>query len=145
MTVSEERFALIYFGKIQFLPPVHAVLPQISSQWESQKNLFAFISFGKIQFLPPCRVRSHAPSIRPYRGTKVVWPDFQPGLVGSQGVTKRCRQSWLTNDALVYEPKCGGSGGVAWPQPVSTAVHRSPNKLWISNSILNLWSRDLKI
>jgi hypothetical protein len=26
----------------------------------------------------------------------------------SQGVTKRCRQSWLTNSALVYEPKCGG-------------------------------------
>ncbi len=25
-----------------------------------------------------------------------------------QGVTKRCRLSWLTNGALVYEPKCGG-------------------------------------
>jgi hypothetical protein len=31
-----------------------------------------------------------------------------------QGVTKRCRLSWLTNSALVYEPKCGGRGeGVA--------------------------------
>jgi hypothetical protein len=29
-----------------------------------------------------------------------------------QGVTKRCRLSWLTNSALVYEPKCGGRGGV---------------------------------
>ncbi len=28
------------------------------------------------------------------------------------GVTKRCRLSWLTNSALVYEPKCEGSGGV---------------------------------
>ncbi len=27
-----------------------------------------------------------------------------------QGVTKRCRRSWLTNSALVYEPKCGGRG-----------------------------------
>jgi len=27
-----------------------------------------------------------------------------------QGVTKRCRLSWLTNSALVYEPKCGGGG-----------------------------------
>jgi hypothetical protein len=27
-----------------------------------------------------------------------------------QGVTKRCRRSWLTNSALVYEPKCGGGG-----------------------------------
>jgi hypothetical protein len=25
-----------------------------------------------------------------------------------QAVTKRCRLSWLTNSALVYEPKCGG-------------------------------------
>ncbi len=28
----------------------------------------------------------------------------------TQGVTKRCRLSWLTNSALVYEPKCGGGG-----------------------------------
>ncbi len=28
-----------------------------------------------------------------------------------QGVKKRCRLSWLTNSALVYEPKCGGGGG----------------------------------
>jgi hypothetical protein len=47
----------------------------------------------------------------------------------TQGVTKRCRLSWLTNSALVYEPKCGGGGGVAGSHPISTAVHRSPNKL----------------
>ncbi len=29
------------------------------------------------------------------------------------GVTKRCRLSWLTNSALLYEPKCGGGGGSA--------------------------------
>ncbi len=29
-----------------------------------------------------------------------------------QGVTKRCRLSLLTNSALVFEPKCGGSCGV---------------------------------
>jgi hypothetical protein len=34
---------------------------------------------------------------------------FLPDL---QGVTKRCRLSWLTNSALAYhEPKCGGGGG----------------------------------
>jgi hypothetical protein len=27
-----------------------------------------------------------------------------------QGVAKRCRLSWLSNSALVYEPKCGGRG-----------------------------------
>jgi hypothetical protein len=36
-----------------------------------------------------------------------------------QGVTKRCRLSWLTNSAHVYEPKCGGrkGGGVAGRLP----------------------------
>ncbi len=34
-----------------------------------------------------------------------------------------------------------GGGGVAGPQPMSTAVHRSPNKLWRSNSIFNLCKR----
>jgi hypothetical protein len=29
----------------------------------------------------------------------------------TQQVTKRCRLYWLTNSALVYEPKCGGMGG----------------------------------
>ncbi len=28
-----------------------------------------------------------------------------------QGITKRCRPSWQTNSALVYDPKCGGCGG----------------------------------
>ncbi len=42
-----------------------------------------------------------------------------------QGVTKRCRLSWLTNSALVNEPKWGregGQGGFAGPQLMSTAV-----------------------
>ncbi len=57
-----------------------------------------------------------------------------------QRVTKRCRLSWLTNSALVYEPKCGwGRGGVG-SKPMSTAVHRSHNKVWRSNSIFNLCS-----
>ncbi len=28
-----------------------------------------------------------------------------------RGITKRCRLSWMTNSALVYEPKCGGGVG----------------------------------
>jgi hypothetical protein len=35
----------------------------------------------------------------------------------------------------VFEPKCEGRGGVAGSQPISTAVFRSPNKLWRSNYI----------
>jgi hypothetical protein len=30
-------------------------------------------------------------------------------------------------------------------QPMSAAVHRSPNKLWISNSIFDLWSKRLAL
>ncbi len=33
---------------------------------------------------------------------------------GGQGVTKRCRLSWLTNSVLVHEHKCGGGGVSAY-------------------------------
>ncbi len=68
------------------------------------------------------------------------WGLLSPsGMLTPEGVTKRCRLSWLTNSALVHEPKCGGKGGILGSQQMSTAVHRSPNKLWRSNSIFNLW------
>jgi hypothetical protein len=57
----------------------------------------------------------------------------------TQGVTKRCRLSLLTNSAFVYEPKCGGEE-VAGYQPMSTAIHRSSKKLWRSNSIFYPWN-----
>jgi hypothetical protein len=52
-----------------------------------------------------------------------------------QGVTKRCRLSWLTKSALLYEPKCRVSS-MQW---VYIQLHRSPKKFWRSNSIFNLW------
>ncbi len=63
-------------------------------------------------------------------------PKPQVSCTHIQGVTKRCRLSWLTNSALVYKPKCGWEG-VAGSRPMSTAVHMewSLNKLWRSNSI----------
>jgi hypothetical protein len=42
-------------------------------------------------------------------------------MAGNQGGTKRLRLSWLTNSALVYEPKCGGGGRCgAGSQPMRT-------------------------
>ncbi len=41
-----------------------------------------------------------------------------------RGATKRRRLNWLTNSALVYEPKC--RGGMRGSQPISTAVHMEP-------------------
>ncbi len=59
-----------------------------------------------------------------------------------QGVTKRCRLSWLTNSALVYEHKCGGREGAGLSANEYSCVYHvtwSPNKLCRSNSIFNLW------
>jgi hypothetical protein len=45
-----------------------------------------------------------------------------------QGVTKRCRLSWLTYNALVNEPKCGGGGvgGCGVSANDYTTVHMEP-------------------
>ncbi len=60
-------------------------------------------------------------------------------LPNPRGITKRFRLPWLTNSALIccMSPNAG-VGGVAGSQPMNTAVHRSPNKLWRFNSIFNL-------
>jgi hypothetical protein len=59
-----------------------------------------------------------------------LWVFYNSRFLLRIGVTTRYRLSWMTtNSALVYEPKCGGGGGVPGSQPMSTALHRSPNKL----------------
>jgi hypothetical protein len=61
---------------------------------------------------------------------------------GSQGDVAYL--GWLTNSALVYEPKCGESGGGLGAQPILYHVLLytwCPNKLWRSYSIFNLWSK----
>ncbi len=58
---------------------------------------------------------------------KPMWLLTERGLQ----FTKRCRLSWLTNSALVYEPmspNTGERGWVAGSQPMGTAVHRNPKK-----------------
>ncbi len=44
-----------------------------------------------------------------------------------------------------YMSPSARGGGVAGSQPISTAVHRSPNKLWRSNSIFNLWLQRIRV
>jgi hypothetical protein len=55
-----------------------------------------------------------------------------------QGVKKRCRLSWLTNSAIVYEPKWGRWGGGRGLSKWVQLWTWSPNKLWRSISIFNL-------
>jgi hypothetical protein len=64
-------------------------------------------------------------------------------LGSNQGVTKRCRPSMLTNNALAIRVQMRGQGGICG---VSDNEYRcthhvtcSPNKLWRSTSIFNLW------
>ncbi len=49
--------------------------------------------------------------------------DSQIVKIQKQGVTKRCRLSWLTNSALVYDEPKGGGKGYAGSQPMSADVH----------------------
>ncbi len=65
-------------------------------------------------------------------------------VLRSQRVAKRCRLSLLTNSALVYESQCGGREGVVGSQSANeySCAHHvtwSPNKLWRSTSIFNIW------
>jgi hypothetical protein len=52
---------------------------------------------------------------------------------------KECRLSWLTNSAsYTIWARLRGGGRRCGVSAMSTAVHRSPSKLWRSNSIFNL-------
>jgi hypothetical protein len=60
----------------------------------------------------------------------------------SQGVTRRCRLSWLSYSPRISSPNAGGGWGDCGvsANEYSCAHHVtwSPNKLWRSNSIFNL-------
>jgi hypothetical protein len=59
-------------------------------------------------------------------------PPHPPPPTILAGVTKRCRLSWLTSIALVYESKCGGMGVVAGSQPMSAAFLHGAQIIWRS-------------
>ncbi len=96
-----------------------------------------------LRFFNPCSGVSHTrcalfctlPSILHVR----LVPSVRRRDLFKQGVTRRCRLSWLTNSALVYRVQMRGDSGVS-ANEYSCAHHVtwSQNKLWISNSIFNL-------
>jgi hypothetical protein len=87
------------------------------------------------------------PGMRLCRTKSVLCVPYLPSslfLKGKkQGITKRCRLSLLTNSALVYKSQCGvmrgGCGVSANEYSCAHHVTWSPNKLWRSTSIFNLW------
>jgi hypothetical protein len=67
-----------------------------------------------------------------------------------QGVTKKCRLSWLTivtNSALVYEPKFkGGGGGCGVSANENSCAHGAQINFGdLGNSIFTLWLKQKKI
>jgi hypothetical protein len=59
------------------------------------------------------------------RSSKVVRASDSQCLSRNQGVTKRCHLFWLTNSALVYEPKRekeGGNCGLAGSKEVGPST-----------------------
>jgi hypothetical protein len=73
-------------------------LKHTTSDGNSQKSvgLVGFLGF----------YRNQKPNSRTYNFVEVSGHNFESS---QQGVKQRCRLSWLTNSALVYEPKCGVS------------------------------------
>jgi hypothetical protein len=82
--------------------------------WLSTKELIIILKFNIMCWLEICDASLFHSSISL---THISIYSYIENL--RQVVTKRCRLSWLTNSAFVYEPKCGGEGG-AGPQPMST-------------------------
>jgi hypothetical protein len=88
----------------------------------------------------PCQNRLCPPS----RGLRILSPIYFPHsapLCRIHGVRRLQRDVVYFGRPIApsyYEPKCGGGGEFAGSQPMSTAVHRSPNKLCRSDSIFNL-------
>ncbi len=82
----------------------------------------------------PCGVNTQC-DVNP-AGAAVCRSEF---YIHQQRVAKRCRLPWLTNSALEYEPKCGGGGCCGVSANECSCAAWSPNKLWRSNSIFNLW------
>ncbi len=84
------------------------------------------------------------------RKTKIEeWKFFviAEGEGWSQGVKRRCRLSWQTNSALVNRVQMRGGGycGASANEYIcANHVTWSPNKLWRSNYIFNLWLKPIK-
>jgi hypothetical protein len=116
----------------------------IRQKWRQQNCLKIRPHFGSFWWKNPASIVPRiCPELTFLSGPFLVKrPNIRPVCSAArkefpyQGVTNRCRLSWLTNRALVCEFKCGGRG-VAGTQPKSTAVHKSPNKIKRSSLILN--------
>jgi hypothetical protein len=109
-----------------------------------KKNCMKY--FFRLQLIGQERIKNDAVSVCPQTDVspnEVTGAYCAPYIMSPQmqGGTKRCRLSWLTSSALVYEPKrAGGVAGVSALSQWVQLVTWSPNKLWRSNYIFFLSS-----
>ncbi len=80
-------------------PPSHGVLKSVHCGWDCKPQLHLLPLHSKKSTISHC-------------------------VNSAPGITERRRLSWLTNSALVYEPKCGR--GLEGSQPLITAVNMEP-------------------
>ncbi len=132
-------------GYLSEAPPLLGFYLGWSSNFVSFESVGKFIvPYWGIQLTPAQGLDLQAPAYVAWRagtttnaGVNLIPPvrDYECGYWSDtkcktsaeygQGVTKRCRLSWRTNSALVYQLKCGG-GELRGSQPMSTAVHMEP-------------------
>ncbi len=92
-------------------------MPSLSSsaRWSTGQTVSLFCSSPRKLYLKKIKYVLHdlqriTKRVRSLR-TSVLKSDIYSIIeLGYQGVTKRCRLSWLSNSGLVYEPKCGRGG-----------------------------------
>jgi hypothetical protein len=134
---------------IQFL---HFVDIHTSTLFLIDNNIFkTYLNLGKCStvfflILFKCQIFTSLRSLLgPFLFSMLFKPTVYSNFIAGEAQvlpTKRCRLSWLTNSALVFESQLWGEGGGCGVSvnEYSCAHHVtwSPNKLWRSTSIFVL-------
>jgi hypothetical protein len=104
------------FLKVFFLPLLDPYPDQADKkQWGSGFETMPFTPQNPVAYTLCARSSPKLKTFSPRRAArerkKACFPCSSCSMDRNQGATNRCCLSWLTNSALVYEPKCGGEGG----------------------------------
>ncbi len=114
----------------------------------SPAALISFLKWAKVGLMLNSCVTGKEDKVeerKPFLSSLLLLPSAWGwgGLCGRQGITKRCRLSWPTNSALVYiRVQMRGRGCRGASANEHSCAHHltwSPNILWRSNTIFNLW------
>jgi hypothetical protein len=71
--------------------------------------MFTYVDFGSLR-IGRMEILYYIETFTLWMKVSVLLHSSALLMLSHQGVTRRCRLSWLANSALVYVPKCGGRG-----------------------------------